>query len=87
VGLALYRTGAYRQVLDTLSAANAGTAQSQTPVQLAVLAMASHQLQQSGKAQEFLAQARKLMKNPIPAGQSDYYARVVGEAEKVVENR
>jgi serine/threonine protein kinase/WD40 repeat protein len=81
VALALYRTGAYQQVLETSNVASAGA----PPAYPAVLAMASHRLQQYQKARQFLTEAKRLMRNP--PGPNDYYARVVGEAEKLVEGR
>jgi hypothetical protein len=79
LALALYRTGAYRQVLETRDGVSAGV----PPAYPAVLAMASLRLQQPEKAKEFLADAKRLLKSqPV---NDEYSALVIAEAEKIVD--
>ena len=87
LAFALYRTGAYQEAVDALITPNAAEPPFSPPARLGVLAMAFHRLNQPQKAHELLDQARVLMKAPMSPGRRDYCTRVLGEAEKLIENK
>jgi tetratricopeptide (TPR) repeat protein len=89
VGAAQYRTGRYREALETLQKAellNKKYFKQPLPVALAFEAMAQHQLGQKEQAEATLARLRDLMQQPDQAIKPDAQA-LWREAEELLKTR
>jgi WD40 repeat protein len=87
LGMALFRTGSYREGLAKLQEADAGFSKAgpnQTPSNLAFLAMAHHRLGQVPEARARLAQLRTLMKT-LPEAGNPILQSLFHEAEALID--
>jgi hypothetical protein len=89
LGVAQYRTGNYREAVDTLTQADRRQASSgggPNPFELAFLALAHHRLGQTEQARTALGRVREAMKNPNWASDRDAQA-CLREAEEIELDR